>query len=874
MRNIFEFFIRRHLIANLLTVMVFLLGLNTLLTIQRDNYPHVDLDHMLITTVYPGASPEDVEINVTNKIEKELKSISGIKDILSVSMENTSSIRVVIDEEVRDVEKVKLNVREAVNRVVDFPQEVKDAPLIEEVTTSLLPVIEVGVWGDVPYKDLREYARRLEKKLKNISQVSRLDTFGLRAREIQIEVSPDQVRDYQISLGEIITAIRNRNIRLTAGTMESFTTEQNIVTMSEFDDPMEVGDVIVRTTFEGPSVKVKDLALIRDDFEKASTFTRLNGHNAISFVVFKKETADVIRTADAVKALVDEIKDFTPEGVHIDTAADFSHYVKNRFKVVLANALMGLIFVLVLLRFFLNWRASFWVGVGIPVSLLGTIFLMPYFGAYLDCLTLSAMIMVMGIVVDDAIIIGENIFTHRQMGKEPVQAAVDGITQVYKPVLTTIFTTFFAFAPMFFMEGIFGKFVFVMPLVISLALIISMFESMIALPAHLLPGLKYVKDISSRKNWFNHIEDKFQKSLQLVLKGRYVIVPLFIFVFIFSLWFAHRYMRFVLFPAKMAEEIYISVELPKGTTLERTTEKVKKIEGLVKEISKEALSSYVSRVGEDFYYEIANENHAYLIISLTPYSERHITAQEIVDRLREKTDQLPGYTQILYYIETGGPPVGKPINLYVIGDDDGMRKTLADQVVQFLEGMEGVKDLERSDKLGKIQVELKPKYEKLARFGLTVADIAQNARVAFDGEVVTSVRYHDEDVDFRVINNQESRQDPDYLPKLLIPNNEGRMITMDKVIDLKPRPGLAYYQHYDHERAVIIFADVDKEKVSPLEVVDQVMQKFHLERDWPGMRIVKGGETFETEKSIASLTRAFIIAIIGIYFLLIMLFNS
>jgi len=873
MKSIFRFFVQNHLIANLLTVMIFLLGLNTLLNIKRDSYPNVDYGYMNISTNYPGASPEDVEINVTNKIEKELKSVTGIKNFTSISMENTSFIRVVIDPDVRDQQKVQRDVREAVNRVIDLPEEVVDAPLIEEVNTSLTPILEVGITGRGSYKRMRNYAREFEKKLRALPEVSRLSRYGYQAREIHIEVSPQKISDYQISLGEIINAIQRRNIRSTAGTFESFTTEHNVVTLAEFRNPMDVRDVIVRATYDGPTVKIKDLAIVKDDFEKASVLSRINGERAISFMVMKKESADVIDTADAVKKLVAESSKNIPEGLKLSVATDYSHYVKNQFKVVLTNAFLGLTMVLILLTVFLNGRAAFWIAIGIPVALLGTVFLMPKFDSYLNSLTLGAMIMVIGIIVDDAIIIGENIFKHRQMGKSAVDAAVDGVTEVFWPVVTTIMTTFCAFAPMFFIPGIFGKFIKSMPLIITLALCISMFEMIIALPAHLLPSLKR-KHISYERNWFKVWQIRFAKLLRKCLPFRRQIVLGFCFVFAMLIWVAVTHMKFVLLPSKMAQEIYIITELPNGIPLSVTADKIKDIEAIVESLPENEVASYVTKIGEEWLDEIKMENHANITISLTPYGKRKRTPQQIVDELRTKTDEVGDYVNLFYFIETGGPPVGKAINLYIVGPDDTKRKELTDAVFALLNQTDGVKDIERKDKLGKKQIDLQPDYERLARLGLSVADIARNARIAVDGEIVTSVRYNNEDVDFRVINDRESRFRKDYLSNMLIPNKDNRLIKLSNVVNFTETPGYALFQHYDGERAVAIYADVDKDIIAPMNVMKKINEAFNLDRDWPGMRIIKSGEIYETEQSLTALMRAFCIAVIAIYFLLIMLFKS
>ncbi|MCK4653548.1 MAG: efflux RND transporter permease subunit [Candidatus Cloacimonetes bacterium] len=874
----FRFFAERHILATLITIMIIILGLTTLVQIKRGIFPVVDFGMMNIVTRYPGASPEDVELNVTNKIEEELKSVVGIDYFTSYSMENVSAIFVVIDINEKDQDKIKTEIRDAVNRVTDFPEEVTESPSITELNTSTaMEVIEVGLSGDLPYGEIRELAKLFEKKLKAITGVSRLDRFGIRAREIQIEVSPEGIKKYQIPMREIIAAIQARNIRGTTGSFESYTSEKNLVTLAQFRDPIEVGDVVVRSSFDGPLVRVKDLAIVKDDFEDERLLSRVNGKSAISFVVYLNETADAIRTCDAIKELVEKERKNLPEGVELLYSNDTSRIVKNSFEVVLNNGWIGLLLVIILLPIFLNFRTAFWVAMGIPVAFLGTIFLLPLFGGFLDTITLSGMILVIGIIVDDSIIIAENIMRRREMGDEPQDAAVNGIREVYKPVVTTVLTTFLVFAPMFFMPGVFGKFIVPIPLAISLALFFSLLEATVALPAHLIPGLRTKKKNKKKKikqNWFYAVRNKYQKLLFRLLKLRYLFVLLFIIVLSGSIWYAGNYMKLILFPSATASQFYILVELPTGTPLRTTSEKLKEIEHFIAELPEEELASYVTRIGTNVMINAESENYAALIINLTPYTERERNADQIVDDLRAKTDELEGFYEINYSIESGGPPVGKPINLRISGNNDEMRTALTYSVVAFLETIEGVKDIMRDDKSGKDQVEIIINYDKLSRLGLTVADVAQNVRIAYDGQIITSVRYGDEDVDYRVIVSEKARKQLDYLMEILIPNRQGRLIPLKQVAKLKTGPGPSDFRHYDGERTITIEADIEQDAITPLEVTQLVQAQFDLDRDWPGMQINLGGELVETEESMAGLFRTLIIAIIAIYFLLVLLFNS
>ena len=876
MKTFFHFFAERHLLAYLITLVIILLGVSSLLTIKRDSFPEVTFGEVIITTTYPGASPEDVELKVTNEIEKELKEVVGLKRFMSWSMENISKIYIVIDPDVADEDKVVRDIREAVNRVTDLPAEVTESPVVTELSTSSFPMIEVGFSGDVSYAELREVARLFEKKLENVAGVSSVDRYGYRAREIRVEVSPQSLRKRDLSLVEVISAIQGRNIRATGGSFESYTSEKNIVTLAQFRQPQEVGDVVVRTTFDGPLVRVKDLAVIHDDYEEEKVLSHVNGQAAVSFIAYKASNADIIRTVDSIKALVEKEKVLLPDGVNIMLSNDASTYVRDRFSIVTTNGAIGLIFVMIALSIFLNYRIAFWVALGIPVSIFGVIFMLPLFGSFLDSITMTAMVLVIGIIVDDAIIISENIYKYYEQGMSPIEAATEGVASVFKPVVTTILTTVIVFAPMFFMPGMMGKFVYVIPLVIILALAISMIESMLALPAHLVGGLSKYKRIDTRQpGLFVRLRKSYKHILARLLRYRYLWVLVFASVLAGAMWFAAKYMDFILFPSSTAERFVVFVETPVGTSLHATADRTIRIEKLVASLDKAELDTYVTRIGT--FGDIGSserENNAAVWVNLTPYASRTRTADQIVESLREKTKEMKEFERVRFMIDSGGPPVGSPILIRVVGADDALRKKLADDVFSFVEGIQGAKDIERDDKQGKEQIEIKLNYKKLARVGISVADVAQNVRIAYDGEVVTSVRYGDEDVDFRVIFSEKVRQSPDYLKKLMLPNKNGYLTPLGQLARFETVPGPSNIHHFKGDRAITVSGDVDKEVTTPLKVTQAVQAHFDLNRDYPSMRLVIGGEAEESEKSLNDLFIILGVAAIGIYFLLILLFNS
>jgi len=890
MKALIRFFVERHLLANLLIVMILLLGITSALRIKRDAWPNVDLDELIITTRYPGASPEDVELNVTNKLEDELQDVDGIDEMTSTSLENISVVNIKIDSDVKDKEKVKRDIREAINRVTDLPVEVTEAPYVFEIKSENFEVLWVGIGGDIPYQELRELAKQFEKRLEEVEGVSRISRTGFLDREIKIEVSKSAIEEYQIPLREFVAAVQARNIQATGGSFESYTSDKNIVTMAQFEDPYEAGEVIVRSTFEGQQIKIKDIAKVEDGFEPEKTRFHMNGVPVIAFTVYKKGSADIIRVVDAVRKLVDKEKESMPEKIRLMYSSDQSRFVRNRLGIMANNALIGLILVCAVLLIFLNFRTAFWVAMGIPLTVMGVIFLAPFFDVHIELISLIGMVIVIGLIVDDAIVIAENIHRQREIGKPPMEAAIDGAYGVLRPVTATILTTTLAFGTMFFMTGMMGKFIFSIPLVIVLALGISYFEAFTILPSHIMVGMqrkaKMLLKKSSRGekrqseyNWFNKVRIKFRHLIKNLLIFRYAVVIIFVGLLAGAIFYAMNHMKFILFPGNVADSFFITIELPTGSSLDATSDKVRKIEEIIASLPESELDSYWTLIGSQggglggVTPPGESENWALIYTTLTPFSERDRNADMIVDGLREETEKLAGFDAIRYIIDEGGPPVGRPITIRVVGSDDKIRKSLADSITTYLATIHGVSDIDRDDKLGKEQVEIKLNYSRLAQLELTVADIAQTVRLAYDGQVVTSVRYGDEDVGFRIILEESKRKSPGYLGDLKIPNRRGRLIPLKDVAKFKIAPGPSRYFHYDNERSVMISADLAEGDLTPVEATMATINNFDL-NDYPGMKFVVGGEAEETQKSVVNLGFTMIIAAVGIYFILVLLFNS
>ena len=851
----------------------------------RDKYPYVELGEINIATQYPGASPEDVELKITNKIEKELETVDGIQSFTSLSLEGFSVIQVIlgIDSSQEELDDAVRDVRDAVDRVTDLPKQVNQSPVIKEVDSALLPVIAFGLSGDenTNYKDLRAMTKVLKKKIEKIPGVHDFIQWGWRDREIQIEIDRDKAQNLQIPLQSIIQAVRARNIRQTAGSIYKDNLENEIVTVAEFKNPNEVKDVIIRTSFKGNPILLKDLATITDGWEDKDFLARINGKPTILCSISQTKNSDIFTTVAKVKQTINELVDENPNFIAHFTD-DESHNVRSRLNSALHNGLAGLVLVVIVLSLVLDKRAALWVAFGIPLTFAGVFALLPLFNVDMDSIMIASLILVTGIIVDDAIVISEKIYKRFEIGEEPLQATITGVALVFKPVLTSVITTMLAFAPMFFMGGVMGKFCFVIPLAATLALGVSLLEAIIVLPCHVRYALEKSKQIEEpkKKRFMLWAQKRYQIILKYAISRRYEVTIFFITIFIGLVFTGSKAINFVLFSPHASSKIYIKVDLEEGTPLEETERKTREIDKIIESLPKNELRSYSSTIGSkreptDKHNYFAS-HYAIFSINLTSINQRQRTADQIVAALSKKTSQLPWLEEAYYRIDTDGPPVGTPVNIRVIGSDDkASREQIASAIVKHLSRYTiGIHSIERNDTMTAPQIAVELDYEQIARRGITVNDVAQNLRIAYDGEIVTDIRISDEDINFVAKLDRPENAGIEYLKGVRIPNKDGRLVPLNKLAQFKERQTSATIQHYNGERMILITADIDKSKNTPLQVMKDIDNLFSYRAAKLGIELIVGGEAEETEKSLKELYASFALAFISIYLLLSILFGS
>ena len=879
MTKIAEYFIRKPRVASLVLFLIVFMGIITFTGLRRQGDPTIDFDIMTITTEYPGASPEDVEVNVTDPIEDQLKDVEDIDELMSVSMENVSVITVIINPDSLDVERVKDDVKDAVERVTDLPSQVTDKPKVSEIRSTNLPVMEIAILGSAPEIELRQYAKDLENELKEVSGIGVIQKIGYRKKELHINADQELLNQKYISLNEIMNAIKARNVRITGGSLESYVSEKKIVTFSEYDDPMEVKDVIIRSTFIGKRIVVSDVAEVKAGFEDHDLIPRANGKNCISLSIRSQANADVITISESVKKILVRFRNGLPDNIKAEIMFDNSDYTKSLLSMVKTNGLIGFVLVLIAMLLFLDKRSAFWTAFGIPISICGAFILFPLFGITINIISLSAMILVLGMLVDDAIVISENVYRMKQEGMEPVEATIAGVKNVFWPVCASILTTILAFMPMLFMSGIIGKFVFSIPIVVMLMLGFSLIESTCFLPCH----IAHAKPPKKKPKYqiMEKLARMYKERLRWCLKNRKKLLSLYVVAFVLVLSASSIWLKFIIFPVNDPDMFHIIIETSRGTSLTNTAEKAYHVEEIVsKTIPKSAIRSFVTRVGNretDLYAAASGgqDNHALVTTYLWPAEKRNIKAENIVNDVEKAIGGMEGYDKLYVQVPESGPPVGNPVNIVYVSDDDNLRNKFEKETYEYLKTIYGVYGVKTDNVQGKDELRLKLDYDKMAKIGITAIDVSTTVRAAFDGEIVTSIRKGGEEIDFRVRLKEPKKYRAEGVLDLKVANNTGSLVPLSSFGRFEEARGVAAMHHYDGRRSVTVSSQVDTEIITATEVNDLVDEKFGpLARKHAGFKMQLMGEQDKTKESLNSFYAALSVALVAIFFLLVVLFNS
>jgi multidrug efflux pump subunit AcrB len=878
--HISEFSVRQPVLVNLLVILLLVAAFASYSYMTKEKFPDVSLDEVWVVTVYPGVSPEEIERLITIPIEDEVASIDGIEDIRSASSEGYSQIKIDFEANIEDFPRKIQEVQNRVNRVEDLPEDAETPEVEEEEWTTIAVVVSVS--GRIPERALKRLSDDLEDDLLDIPGVDAVTAVGRRDREIWVEVDPGRLESYELSLADVILSLRNKNLDIPGGTLGSGRQEFLVRTMGEAETPDQLERVIIRSTAEGGHVYVRDVAKVRDTFEEATTHGRLNGKETISLMVMKSKTGDTIRIVRAVKALKEEYeKGRLPDGVTLTLTNDASIDISSNLNALYGNGAVGLVLVLIVLCVFVGLRPAILTAVGLPVAYSIAILLMQYFGITINMLSLFGLILVLGIVVDDAIIICENSCRHIEEGLSPAEAAVVGTKEVTWPVIAAVATSAAAFIPLLLMTGVLGKFFGIIPKAVTFALLASLVEALFILPSHIAD---FAKPATAQRGdrmadaWLQRLSRVYLRLLNFTLDRRYACVSSIVVLATGCIVFAYSFMPFVLFPARDVEEFGVTIKMPVGTKLEETGRVVAQLEDAGLALPEDEVYAVLGRVGTGQLanYDFQTGTHiGQVVLDLTDRFERERSGLEVVNEYREAVAGIPGPAEINFLEWREGPPVEPAVEIHLRGDEFEVLRAIADDIQAYIASIEGTRDITDNFELGKHEARIIVDEEKAYLMGLDMATIGYAIRYAVDGGIASSIHDSGEEIDLRVILREESRRDLEDIEDMRFRNRTGALVPFRNFGRIERRPGYTNINRRDRKRAITVSANVDENVITSVEINRLLRERYSdLSRSYPGYAMRFSGEYEETQEQVIALAKAFGVAVLLIYAILGSLFKS
>ena len=917
MRAIVAWTIRNMPAMNTLMVAVLLVGAMAFATMRREGFPEFDLEIVLVTVPYPGATPEEVEEGICQKIEEACRSVEGIKKITSVAQEGSGFCVFELRESVEDVQKTLAEIRSEVDRIPSFP-ELSEDPKVEQVTLRT-PAIKVGVLappasqGAVSEEELRDVAEAVRDDLLTLPAVSAANLQGARDYEIDIEISEATLRKYGLSLQAVADIVRRENIELPGGVIRSESGEILLRGKNKRYSGEEIATLPLVTMPDGLVLTVGDLATVRDEFADVASTNQINGRPGMVVSVDRTSSEDLLAMVAAVKGYVTDAA--LPPGYELVTWADQSVDVRDRLDMLVSNGLQGLAVVFVVLALFLDLKIAFWVSLGIPFSMLGTGMLMLTTDQTLNMLSMFAFLMAIGIVVDDAVVVSDNIERHRRMGKGLMAAAIDGTVEVIPSVVSSVTTTVITFMPLCFVSGVMGKFIAVMPFAFITALLMSLFESTLVLPGHLaheksllftilgvilyplrllLPVIAFLQRACERTlKWVvRHI---YSPLLDIALDNRLSTLAVALGILLVAMGIVRSGVTpFTLFPKIDANRLLAKIVFPDGTPADVTEDATRRIEEAAFAASAkfsppgEPIVTLVHRavgqvaaqgeVGPDA--RMSGSHVGAVALELVDGESRDITSEEFISEWRQAAGEFAGTESLLYGTENIGPG-GKTIEfkLLAASQPEAVRQLEAavERCKEWLAQYPGVIDIDDDSRPGKweYQIKVKPRAEAL---GVSLADLAGTIRASYYGEEVMRLQRGRHEVKLMVRYPQDERRSFATLEDIRVTGPDGVKRPLSELADITVARGYSEINRLDQKRSITVTADIDiaKSTLTSGQITADMEKRLMpgLLAEYPEVRVRWEGQREQTNESLRSLGIGFIVALFAMFILLTMEFKS
>ena len=882
MKAMIAFLVNRGLVVNLVSIFLFASGLYIgLAEMQIEAFPNVNLDIIQVDVAYPGASPKEIEQLVITPIEQELRALNGIDKMISMSFPGTGRITMEVDPDASNREKLSNEITLAVDRA-ELPSDLPHDPFVTEVDGAVFPVIHLAVAAPLDELALKRLGDKIKDDLLALPGVAKVLAQGDRKAEYRVTVIPSQLKKHRISVGEISRAIQNWNLNAPGGDINTPEGQKSVRIVGEFSSLDDARALVLRANEQGDVLTLGDVAEVTESLAEPRKLYDVAGNQALSLLVLKNTDADIIKTVDAVYEYVNTIPGRYGDGIVVKPFQDFSRFARTRLGVLTNNGLVGVVLVFVTLLLFLRLSVALTTTWGLPIIFLTGIALMHMFGITLNLISMMGFIMVLGMLVDDAIIIGENITHHMEKGAHPVQAAIQGSIELIGPVTTTILTTVAAFLPMMFMTGLIGKFVIAIPIVVITLLLLSWAESFFILPSHVAHVTNPNRHPPERA-WLVWLENAYAAVLKQAVRFRWLTVLLSFGVLIGALVLAKTSMSFQLFPPVGVDEYIVRVTAPPGTSLPVMRQTLRKLDREIRDyVNPDYLEMTVAKSGDVSVDEgdpLTQRGDRYGQINVIYVSSVTRPEHNALDDMYAIERQLAAHYPELEIAVTAlkpGPPVGRALEAEISSYDDAARELAARRLMDYLKTVDGVTTIDSGLKKGDDELHVVLDRKLATYAGVDLATAASHVRAAVGGLVVSNLRRGTEEIDVTIRFPENSRNELPVLQQLLIPNSRGGLIPLSKIARFEPYPGFTTVRHKDGIRIVNVVADVDPEITTSRELNQLVMDN---EQQWMGdvfgkVTVKYGGEEEKNQESFRSLLVAFGFALVGIFFILAIQFNN
>jgi multidrug efflux pump len=875
--NIAQFSVKNSVLVNLLMIGLFLFGGISLYQMPTELNPAIDFNWVFVTIVYPGASPTETENLIVDKIEAEIQDVDDISEIQSTAGEGFGFVLIKFEDMSESEYREHYTDLKAEIDKVEFPDDAED-PLFQSFNSGdFLPVITINMAYSIPEDNAQRIADKLEDDLLDLKGVAKVQVSGLAEREIWVEVDPVKLNTLGITFDQIIMALKVRNLNVPGGNIAFGKTEYLIRSVGEYQSIEEIKNTVVKTSVNGDFVKIKDVADVNDRREEIRILSRLNGEPSITFSMSKNSEANSIDVIEDIKELIEEFKMNVPDGVDFSYTNDNSIYILRVINVLRNNAIFGMFLIIIVLYFFLGKGNALLASLGIPISFFIAFIFMHLTGYSLNGNTLFALVMVLGIIVDDAIIVIENAHRYRMMGFNSVQAAIKGTTEVVTPILSSIGTNIAAFLPLMLLPGIMGKFMRIIPFVFALALVASMFEAFFLLPAHYADWTKKSKThLKGEKRFFVALRKWYGHLLIKTLRKRYWLIAGLIVV-LFASFAVIPLVGIEMYGKEDFDQFRVLVKFPEGTSLEETNRIMKKFESEALDLSENEVESVIANIGlfqgNDEW--ITRKNVAQIIVQLIPLEERDRPTSELMNDLHESVQNISGPISVQFEEISGGPPVGREISVKVEGKYFDEIKQAAMAFQDSIKKIPGTVDVADDFPPGKQEIRIVVDEEKSALYGFNTQYVAMNVRYAFDGIEATEYRDGDEEVDVIAKYNESNRSSVEDVLNLNITNSNGQTVALREIVKFEITPGPTEIHRFDQKRTIMVVGDID-ESVASLDVVNLKMQEFFpkIEANFPGVHFKIGGQFEEFMDVFQNIGALFALSLILIFLILGTQFNS